>query len=277
MPDTQEQLEWEARAGRVAAGFAFASVVLIVASLIVQASIGARTTKTAESLRVAHEHSGTLVLYAVLIAISYLCLIPVLLYVYRAAKFRRAETPAVTQLMAVLGPVLIAISTIGAVISTLSVARDFVNVGPQTEKHADHLVNSGALNVFRGFGLAAGLATAVALVLIGVHGRRAGLFSRFMGTLGIAAGALAVIPLTPVPIVQMFWTVALALLFVDRWPGGGRGPAWETGEAIQWPSAQDRLAASQEDEEPEPEAEPEAVAQSNPRAARKRKKKKARR
>ena len=31
-------------------------------------------------------------------------------------------------------------------------------------------------------------------------------------------------------IVQLFWLVAIGVLFLGRWPGG-RGPAWETGEA----------------------------------------------
>lgn len=277
MSDKQQQLEWEARAGRIAAGFGGASVALVIASIVLQASIGARTTKTAESLRVAHEHSSTLVAYAICIALSFLCLIPVLVFIYRAAKFRKPETPAVTQLVSVLGPVLIAITTIGAVLSTLDVAKDFVTIGPQTEKHAKDLVGSGSLSVFRGLGLAAGLATAVALVLVGVHGMRAGLFSRFMGTLGIVSGALSVIPLTPVPIVQMFWTLALCFLFIGRWPGGGRGPAWETGDPDPWPSAQERYAPQPTRDDEQPEPEPEAAPQPNPRAARKRKKKKARR
>ena len=37
-------------------------------------------------------------------------------------------------------------------------------------------------------------------------------------------------------IIQAFWLGALGLLFLGNWPGG-RGPAWETGEADPWPSA----------------------------------------
>jgi hypothetical protein len=280
MPEKQEQLEWEARAGRTAAIFAFASVALVIGSIIVQATIGARSDSTRQSLRVADEHSGAITVYAILIALSFLLLIPVLLYLYRAAKFRRPEVPRVTQLTAALGPVLIAITTVGAVFATLNAADEFVRLGPHTEKHADDLVGGGALSVFRGLGLAGGLATAVAFVLIGVHSMRAGLLSRFMGTLGIVSGVLAVIPLTPVPIVQMFWTVALGVMFLGHWPSGGRGPAWETGEPIPWPSAQERYGQPPEEgsdgDEPETEPEPEAP-KANPRAPRKRKKKKARR
>jgi len=37
-------------------------------------------------------------------------------------------------------------------------------------------------------------------------------------------------------VIAYFWTIALGFLFIDRWPQG-RGPAWESGEAIPWPTA----------------------------------------
>ena len=86
---------------------------------------------------------------------------------------------------------------------------------------------------------------------------------------------LFVLPLIASPIIQLFWLAALVALFTNHWPGG-RGPAWETGEAVPWPSAQERAAAANGDE-PEPElleaaADPEPKAP-NPRASRKKKKK----
>jgi hypothetical protein len=41
------------------------------------------------------------------------------------------------------------------------------------------------------------------------------------------------------PVVQLFWLIAMAMLFLGRWPQG-RGPAWDSGEAIPWPSAADK-------------------------------------
>jgi hypothetical protein len=285
MEEKQAELEWEARAGRLAAIAAFASVAFVLVSTIIQASVGSRTTKTADSLRVAHDHSAAITAYAICVALSFLALMPVLLYLYRAAKFRRPEVPSVTAICAVLGPILLAVTTIGAIVATLHVADQFVTTGPQTEKHAKDLVRSGALPILRAVGIPGGLLTAIALVLVGLHSMRAGLLSRFMGVLGIIAGVLAVIPLAPVPIVQMFWSAAVGLLLLDRWPGG-RGPAWETGEAIPWPTAQDRrpepeAGAEPETESaaaPEPPPEPEPAArQPNPSTSRKRRKKKARR
>src|SRR3954462_473184 len=75
-----------------------------------------------------------------------------------------------------------------------------------------------------------------------MHAMRAGLLSRFMGILGVIVGALTAIPiLGGAPVVQLFWLVALGILFLDRWPQG-RGPAWEAVEEIPWPTAQDRRA-----------------------------------
>ena len=106
-------------------------------------------------------------------------------------------------------------------------------------------------------GLAPSLAFGFSFVMISLSAMRAGLLSRFMGILGIIVGVLYVIPLLGggPPIVNIFWTGALAALFLDRWPGG-RGPAWAAGEAIPWPSAMDQAKAreaAKQGEQPEPE------------------------
>ena len=98
-----------------------------------------------------------------------------------------------------------------------------------------------------------------------------------MGIMGVLLGGLFVLPLIASPIIQLFWLIALGALFLNRWPGG-RGPAWETGAEVPWPSAQDRLAPpadAEDEEEPDLELEPasEGARQPNPRASRKRKKK----
>jgi hypothetical protein len=121
------------------------------------------------------------------------------------------------------------------------------------------------------------------VVLVSLHAMRAGLLSRFMGVLGVILGGLFVIPLAPVPIVQLFWVLALGALYLGFWPGAGRGPAWETGEAEPWPSAQGRFAApagaadSDSDGDEADVVDAGAAPTPNPRSSRKRKKKKARR
>jgi hypothetical protein len=98
--------------------------------------------------------------------------------------------------------------------------------------------------------------------MIALNAMRAGLLSRFMGILGIFVGILLVIPLG-IPILQLFWFGALGLLLLNRWPGG-RGPAWQTGEAMPWPGAAEqreeierRRAEREGVQEPPAESEPE--------------------
>jgi hypothetical protein len=113
------------------------------------------------------------------------------------------------------------------------------------------------------------------MIMISLNAMRAGLFSRLMGILGIFVGVLLVIPLG-VQILQLFWFGALGLLFLNRWPGG-RGPAWQTGEAIPWPGAAEqreeieRRRAEREGVQ-DPPPEPEEPQEPRP-ASRKRRKK----
>jgi hypothetical protein len=80
-------------------------------------------------------------------------------------------------------------------------------------------------------------------ILVSLNAMRAGLLSRFMGVLGIIVGVLLVIPLQgDLPVVQVYFLAALAAMFLNQWPGG-RGPAWDTGEAIPWPSAAEKRDA----------------------------------
>ena len=67
---------------------------------------------------------------------------------------------------------------------------------------------------------------------------RAGLLTRFVGILGVIVGALVIIPIGPVQVVQPFWLLAIGLLFAGAWPGGAP-PAWRTGRAEPWPSQQE--------------------------------------
>jgi hypothetical protein len=66
---------------------------------------------------------------------------------------------------------------------------------------------------------------------------RVGLLTRFMGYLGIFAGILVLFVITPIPIVQAYWLIAIGYLISGRWPSG-LPPAWQSGRAEPWPSTQ---------------------------------------
>jgi hypothetical protein len=106
-----------------------------------------------------------------------------------------------------------------------------------------------------------------------------------MGVLGIITGTLQILPFGgPLPVVQSFWLLMLALLFSGR-GAGGMPPAWRTGQAEPWPSGaevreQRRRAAAERrgepyepPEPPEPEPEPVSAGPSPSASARKRKRK----
>ncbi|MFL5970672.1 MAG: hypothetical protein ACJ74L_13840, partial [Gaiellaceae bacterium] len=148
------------------------------------------------------------------------------------------------------------------------------------DEAAQDFVSDESSSVLQGIALGGTIALAFTIGMIALNAMRAGLLSRFMGILGIFVGVLLVIPLG-VQILQLFWFAALGLLFLNRWPGG-RGPAWQTGEAIPWPGAAEqreeieRRRAEREgvlDPPAEADAEDEAAPESPRPSSRKRRKK----
>jgi hypothetical protein len=71
---------------------------------------------------------------------------------------------------------------------------------------------------------------------------RAGLLTRFWGSLGMALGVAALLLLVQF---TMIWFIYFGLLLIGKIPGG-RPPAWAAGEAIPWPTPGEKAAASLE-------------------------------
>src|SRR3954466_5911729 len=281
MREKQEQLEWEARVGRIAGFAAWAAAGLIVVALGYRiAALPHGADNVREFLPDVHAHENAFLLSGILTGIGMLAFIPPLLFLYAVTRSRRSELPPVTRILIFLGPILFAVCSVWFQFRQGHAADQFVAGSGKTKKPAEN-VPRDATTLVAGVSLAASIATGLATVLVSMNAMRAGLLSRFMGILGVILGALFVLPLIASPIIQLFWLLALGALFMQLWPGG-RGPAWETGEAVPWPSPQGRLAPPGHDAEPEGEGEPErelgesAEPQPNPRASRKRKKKKSR-
>jgi hypothetical protein len=247
----EAQLEWERRAGRWAAAAAFASAALLLAGTVVRQAValGSRPEDENEFLLAVHDESPSFVASSALQALSFVALGFVLWYLFQATRYRRGETPSWALPLVLVGPLLLAAAAVVTDLDRVSVADEFAESGRRTVARAEDLLEErgqagGAL------GLAGTLGFAFALVLVPLNAMRAGLLSRFMGILGVVL-AVSYVLLPPIAgILQLFWVNALAVLFLGRWPGG-RGPAWETGEATPWPSAADRAQAPGE-----PAAEP---------------------
>jgi hypothetical protein len=249
-------VEWEARAGRPAAFAAFASALLIIVvpTLYLGLALDESPDGVDELLFAADRESTDFIISGAVQALGLILFIGPLLYLYRAIKHRRPELPSVALILLIAGPALAAIVRILRQIDLVSVAGDFVAMGGGTEDEAEDFVTDQA---FGGLGEAlfgANLALGLAIVLVSLYAMRTGLLSRFMGILGIIIGVLYLLP-PPIGgtgggIVQLFWLGALGLLFLGRWPGG-RGPAWDSGEAIPWPTAAERAEAARARQEEE--------------------------
>jgi hypothetical protein len=251
---TSEQLAWEARAGRLAAAAAaLAGLLFVVGSVYFNTTVRERPRGVDQELLLLRRESVNLVVSGVLVALAFLLLAFVLFYLYRVTKHRRPELPAAALPLLVFGALVAAGSEVGRQIAVLSVASEFVTTQPRTATHAaDLLRTSTGLQVVGIAGLAANLALGLTLALICINAMRSGVLSRFLGVLGILLGVLAAIAPPAlrgvVFLLLFFWLLALAVLFLDRWPGG-RGRAWATGEALPWPTSAQRNADLQRERE----------------------------
>jgi MFS family permease len=242
----REQLDWEARWAKVAAASAFLSVgFTVAASLYVSSSID--TTPDADNprelLRTLDSQGSVFTTGAVLSGIGGLLLAVVLWYLFNAVQARRPELQKVALVLAILGPVLLAVAGILVQLNLIDRAGEFLASGPQTETRADDLVADRPALV-QSLGLSGALALAFATIMINQNAMRVGLLTRFLGILGIVVGALYVLgTLFPLgtDVVRLFWLIAVGLVILGWWPGG-RGPAWTSGEAEEWLSLAQRRA-----------------------------------
>lgn len=287
----EEQLAWEARAGRPAAAAAILSALTGFGGWILyQSVIADRREGTDGFLEALDRQATAFIASGALQALSLLLLVPPLLYLYRAIKHRRPDLTQAAAVLAVLGAVAFAISTVLQQIKLVDIAGDFFPFDiPENaselrgdeyaeavdpDKAAEKFAREELSPALQGIGLGGTFSLAFSVVMLSINAIRVGLLSRFMGILGVAMGAMFVIPFGIQPILQLFWLCALGALILGRWPGG-RGPAWQTGEAIPWPGgAQQREEIERrraEREHADGDGDPEAD-QSKP-ASRKRRKK----
>jgi hypothetical protein len=277
----EEQLEWEARwAIPVAASSVIAGLLTIigVTTFLPKDREGIETTP--DLLLSIDEHSGGYMTSAIVTAVGVLFLIPVFLYLFRAILARGGAVPRWFVYMVVGAPVLYAISRVAYAVEAIDIADEFAAGTPirgeAGSDRAEDLSDVSALVI--GLQTAGTVGVAFLFVMLPLRARRVGLMSPFMAVLGAICGALVVFPLAGISsVIQTFWLIALGALFLGRWPGG-RGPAWETGEAEHWPSAAERRGLTQPaPPEPDPSAPPpEAEPVPERPASRKRRKKRGR-
>ncbi|HEV2790832.1 MAG TPA: hypothetical protein VGV69_05995 [Solirubrobacterales bacterium] len=100
-------------------------------------------------------------------------------------------------------------------------------------------------SVAAGLGIAGALGFAVVLFYACLWAMRTGLLPRFWGSLGMALGIAALLGLL---LFTLIWFIYFGLLILGKVPGG-KPPAWETGEAVPWPTPGEKAAAELEPQE----------------------------
>ena len=242
----EAQLEWESRAGRAAGAAAILSAAAGLGGFIyANASLSSeRANDSVDGAFAVHRHHGDLILSAVAQAVGVVLFAVAIAYLYRATRYRRPELRPQSLPLLVVGSIGYAAALIGVQFAVIHAEDGVVKqlvAHPLKPKDAvdlaDHSLTKGAPATWTLVLLGMGLLLGAGVALISQAARRTGLLSNFMGVLGIIVGVLLFIPIfgRP-PIIEYFWVVALGFLFLGRWPQG-RGPAWETGEAVPWPTA----------------------------------------
>ena len=268
----EEQLGWERRAARPAAAAAFLSALLGLAGL----ALGASTLRPApedaiEEALLIHENPGATLGSAVLGALSYALLAAVLVYLYRATRYRYPQIPRPAYYLAIAGPITIAALVVVTRVNRINLSHDVADLAPlpggkEGRKLAEDTLNGGATAAINGITFVCLIALVAAVVIISLNARRAGLLSSFMSILGVIVGVLMILPLLGPPIVQYFWVTALGLLFLDRLPANReRGPAWDSGEPDPWPTAAEVRAQALGEAPPPDRGEPEDEADDDER------------
>jgi hypothetical protein len=219
-----------------------AGVCLILASVI---QLGGPHTKVDEltlDLLVANKRFPLDLIASVVNALASLGIAATLLFLLRAARTRNPQKvrPYIRYIALVGGGLAAVAGVVYAIVVAIKV-HEFATTGSQTYAEANHLTSGTGLLALQLVGQAAALLVAVAFVLVSLQAMNQGLLSRFMGYLGMFAGALVLFQITQVPVVQTYWLLAIAYLISGRWPTGVP-PAWRSGRSEPWPSSAEMRA-----------------------------------
>jgi hypothetical protein len=231
---TEDLLQAEARERpRMAIVAGLAALFTLAAPIVGLVALkGAPESLIGQALQ-RQQHLVGLGLSAACSVLGLLAITVVLDFIYRATRARVPTMPGQVRWIVWGGGVGLALLlTALQVVSTIKL-NHFATDGTQTFDEAKAITDYGG---FAYLGIIAQLAFAGGFVMIAVSAMRAGLLTRFLGYLGVISAVLFVLPLVPIPIVQVYWLGTLALLFSGRSPSGAP-PAWQSGEAMPWPSS----------------------------------------
>ncbi len=231
----EQELEYEARVRRRQAILAIVAAVLLIVSPVMElAGAHPKVNELTLTLIAIHQRFPLDVIAAFVQAIGLVALAFTLGWLAARTKVRAPTMRSWIGWVAVSGCVIGAIGWIGSGIAAAHAADQFVASASQTYVDAYNLTSSGLFAILGLLEQILGpLLLAAGFIFVSLNAMRVGLLPRNVGFIGVAAGALVLFPILPVPIVMCFWLAVLAVLLLGRWPEGDL-PAWRTGLAVPW-------------------------------------------
>ena len=251
----RQQLEREKSLGRIAGIVGIAGVLMTLIPPI--AGLGSDFNQLAqdayaERLVAFDAARDDLLLSQLIQAVGLLLFAAPLYFLFQAAADRSENVRKALVGLTIIGPICLAVSLLLYFAAYDSVASTFIdNFGGGTDANEaakEALTNETTYSIFGGLQIAGLFALVIAVIYTSLQAMRAGLLTRFVGTLGMALGAgfvfigplsLAIFVLVISPLIAGFWF-------------GPRPPAWEAGEAIPWPKPGEKP-----EEKPDELADPE--------------------
>jgi hypothetical protein len=281
LPDTpQQQLDWEARQRpRAAIAAALAGLLILPGRAGEQALVaGQPSSSFADSLSRAAQpgpmaelpslqvpaaqyfadRTFEVLASSIAAGLGFIALAYAAMFLAAATRARRAKLSRWAMYLPAIGGVLVGAASIGQGLGRIVDVNAFLD-SSRTVGAAEDIGFSGLSLISAVLFYPASLALAIGLIIVSLNAMRAGLLTRFMGTLGIIVGVLQVIEIGPIPLVQTFWLVSLAVLFAGRRPAGDP-PAWRTGREEPWPAPEPRGGRRAPAPEPEAGPDPEPAA-----------------
>lgn len=263
---TNQEIENERRRGRTAGIAALFGVLLFIAAMAALAG-DFNSADQAEQLRTFDSAKSDLLIQLLMQAAAVCLFIPALVSLFRSIRVRsESMRPGLIGLV-IASPILLALSLVVTYFAFKTAADAFLDPSADVDVNS----NDDAEDIFyeqfptqlrTGLGLAGSLGLAFTTVYMALHAMRAGLMTRFWGTLAMALG---VGTLLFGSLMLVAYMIVIALLIAAWWPGT-RPPAWDAGKAIPWPAPgrpgdaeprEDELASPSDFEGTATEVEPE--------------------